>query len=325
MITLSKFAKMANVSVSTASKAFSMSPDISDETREKIFALAKQQGVFKKFYNAKYPKLLIGVVCSVYNSPFHPNILTEIQEELDKYGYDMCVASSNYSVEKEISVYEYYSMYTDVDAVLTIGRRVPVPNDFSLPRVDISPSGNSLIDSNCPTVVLNYESIADAINKFYCKGVKNIGFITCYKYSGIAWKYRRFMAEIYGGAREDYLKYVEVVEEKGAKCGYLAAKKLIAENKVPRAVFCEMDDVAFGAMRAFRENGLRVPDDVAVVGWNNTEEGEYSTPSLSTIFIDTKEVVSESVDMLLKTLNGQKCQMYTEIMSTYIERESSHI
>lgn len=325
MITLSKFAKMANVSVSTASKAFSMSPDISDETREKIFALAKQQCVFKKFYNAKYPKLLIGVVCSVYNSTFHPNILTAIQEELDKYGYDMCVASSNHSVEKEKSVYEYYSMYTDVDAILTIGRNVPIPQDFPLPRVDISPNGNYLVDDNCPTVVLNYESIEDAIHKFYNKGVKNIGFITCYENSGKAWKYRRFMAEIYGGAREDYLKYVEVVEESGALCGYLAAKKLISENRVPRALFCERDDIAFGAIRAFGENGIKVPSDVAIVGWNNTEEGEYSTPSLSTIFIDTKAIVSESVDMLVKMLNGQKCQMYTEIMSTYIERESSHI
>ena len=325
MITLSKFAKLANVSISTASKAFSMSPDISEETRERIFALAKREGVFKKFYNAKYPKLLIGVICNVYNSPLHPNILSLIQEELEKYGYDMCVASSNHSVEKERSAYDYYSMYTDVDAILTIGRSTPVPPDFSLPRVDISPNGNHLIDKNTPTVILNYESIADAISKFYENGADDIGFITPYEKSGKAWKYRKFMAEVYGGQREDYLKYVEIVEKDGAICGYIAAKRLFREKRVPRAVFCERDDIAFGAMRAFNECGLKVPEDVAVVGWNNTEEGEYSTPSLSTIFIDTKAIVSESIDMLVKMLNGQKCRMYTEIMSTFVERESSRI
>ena len=325
MMTLSKFAKLANVSVSTASKAFSMSPDISEETRENIFALAKKQGVFKKFYNAKYPKLLIGVICNVYNSPLHPNILSLIQEELEKYGYDMCVASSNHSAEKEKSVYDYYSMYTDVDAILTIGRSTPVPQDFLLPRVDISPNGDNLIDKNTPTVVLNYESIADAINKFHKKKVETIGFITCYTRSGKAWKFRKFMAETYGGERDDYLKYVEVVEKEGALCGYTAAKKLIRENRVPRAVFCERDDIAFGDIRAFGEAGLNVPNDVAVVGWNNSEEGEYSTPSLSTIYIDTKAIVAESIDMLVKMLNGKKCQIYTEIMSRYIERESSII
>ena len=326
MITLSKFAKLANVSISTASKAFSMSPDISCETRERIFALAKKEGVFKKFYSAKYPKLLIGVVCSVYNSPLHPNILTAIHEELEKYGYDMCVASSNASSEKEKSLYEYYSMYTDVDAILTIGRSVPVSEDLSLPRVDISPSRDFLIDASCPTVVFNYESIADAIKNFHQKGVETIGFITCYPRENCKlWKYRRFMSEIYGGEIDDYFKYVEIVEAKGAMCGYLAAKKLANENRVPRAVFCERDDIALGAIRAFREKGMRVPEDVAVVGWNNTEEGEFSTPSLSTISIDTKTVVSESINILVKMLNGQRCQMYTEIMSTYIERESSRV
>ena len=237
----------------------------------------------------------------------------------------MCVASSNYSVEKEKSVYDYYSMYTDVDAVLTIGRSTPVPSDFMLPRVDISPNGDGLIDKNCPTVVLNYESIADAIAKFHNKGVETIGFITCYKNSGKAWKYRKFMAEIYGGERDDYIRFVEVAEQAGAVCGYTAAKKLFFENRVPRAVFCERDDVAFGAIRAFTECGLKVPDDVAVVGWNNTPEGEYSVPSLSTIFIDTKSIVSESIDMLVKMLSGQECKMYTEVMSTFVERESSKI
>ena len=325
MMTLSKFAKLANVSISTASKAFSMSPDISDETRDRIFSLAKREGVFKKFYNAKYPKLLIGVICNVYNSQLHPNILSLIQEELENYGYDMCVASSNHSREKERSVYDYYSMYTDVDAILTIGRSTSVPADFSLPRVDISPNGDTLIDKNTPTVVLNYESIADAITKFHNKNVKTIGFITCYQKSGKAWKYRKFMAETYGGERDDYLKFVEVEEKDGALCGYNAAKRLVREKRVPRAVFCERDDIAFGAIRAFCECGLNVPDDVAVVGWNNSEEGEFSTPSLSTIYIDTKTIVSESIDMLVKMLNGQKCSMYTEIMSRFIERESSII
>ena len=68
MMTLSKLAKLAHVSVSTASKAFSESPDISSETREMIFSIAKAQGCFKKFYNAKYPKLVIAVIAPEFGS-----------------------------------------------------------------------------------------------------------------------------------------------------------------------------------------------------------------------------------------------------------------
>ena len=71
MITLSKIAKLAHVSVSTASKAFSMSNEVNPETREMIFKIAKEYGCFKKFYNAKYPKLVFAIICPEFKSRFY--------------------------------------------------------------------------------------------------------------------------------------------------------------------------------------------------------------------------------------------------------------
>lgn len=65
MITLSKIAKLANVSVSTASKAFSGSTEVNEETREMIFDIAKKNECFKRFYNVKYPKLVIAIIVSI--------------------------------------------------------------------------------------------------------------------------------------------------------------------------------------------------------------------------------------------------------------------
>ncbi len=319
MITLTKIAELANVSVSTASKAFSMSTEVSEETRNIIFEIAKKHGVFKKFYNAKYPKLVVGVVCSNYHSPFYPNILKDVQQKLEEYGCDMCVASSNASQMKERELYEYYTMYTDVDAILTIGRTVDLPSDFPLPRVDISPRN---IDRGCPTIEINFECIKDIIEYFYRKGFDTVGFLTFLKKSGRGWKFEKFMKQIYGSYDE---KYIELTPFRGGKGGYYGAKNMIKENKVPRALFCESDDVAFGAMRAFTEEGYRIPDDIAIVGWNNQPFGEYSIPTLSTINVATDEVVSESVEMLINSLSGKNSKKYIEIHSEFIERESSII
>ena len=320
MITLSKIASLANVSVSTASKAFSMSNEISEETRNAVFEIAKKHGVFKKFYNAKYPKLVVGVICRDYNSPFYPDILKFIQSKLEEYGCDMSVASFNASSNKEEELYTYYTMYTDVDAILTIGRTIRLDENFPLPRVDISPW---YIDEKTPTVVLNYESIRDAILYFYEKKVESVGFITPYKKSGKVWKFEKFMNEIYGCVDREL---IEIIEEKsGAVIGYDGALSMIKKKRIPRAIFCERDDIAFGAIRAFYDNGYRVPEDVAIVGWNNNALGEYSIPTLSTIYIDTNKVVSESVDMLIKRMSGQECHNYTEVNSTFIARESSEI
>lgn len=319
MITLTKIAKMANVSVSTASKAFSMSPEVSEETRNIIFEIAKSHGVLKKFYSAKYPKLVIGVICSNYYNPFFPDILKKLQEKLEEYGCDMCVASSNASSAKESELYEYYSLYSDVDAIITLGRTISPGDDYPLPRVDISPW---YIDEKTPTLVYNFESIENVIKYFHSKGVRSVGFISCYKKSGKCYKFKKFMNSVYGGFDE---ALIEVAEFEGGKCGYEAVLSMIRKGNVPRAVFCERDDVAFGAIKALCDNGYRVPQDVAVVGWDNYSYGEYSMPTLSTIHISTEEIISKSVDMIIKKLSGKECENYVEIMSSFIERESSRI
>ena len=82
MITLSRIAKLAHVSVSTVSKAFSMSPEVSEQTREMIFDIAKDHGCFKKYYKAKYPKHVIAVLCPEFKSRLYSQALSNLQAYL---------------------------------------------------------------------------------------------------------------------------------------------------------------------------------------------------------------------------------------------------
>ena len=231
----------------------------------------------------------------------------------------MLVASSNASSSKEKELYDYYSLYSEVDAVITVGRTIDPGEEFTLPRVDISPW---YIDKKTPTLVYNFESIRDAILYFYNKNVETIGFITCYKKSGKGYKFTKFMQEIYGGYDE---KLIEVSTLPGAQCGYEAALSMIEKGTLPRAVFCERDDIALGAIKAFGDKGLKIPDDIAVIGWDNYSFGEYTNPPLSTIHLSTEEIISKSVELIIKRLSGKECENYVEIMSNFIQRESSII
>ena len=71
MITLSKIAKLAHVSVSTVSKAFSGSSEVNEQTRNLIFEIAKQNNCFKKYYNTKYPRYVIAVISPEFKSSFY--------------------------------------------------------------------------------------------------------------------------------------------------------------------------------------------------------------------------------------------------------------
>jgi DNA-binding LacI/PurR family transcriptional regulator len=107
--------------------------------------------------------------------------------------------------------------------------------------------------------------------------------------------------------------------------GAQAMRRLLALDRPPDAVFCYNDLLAMGALRALDEAGYRVPDDVAVVGFDNIEEGEYATPSLTTIAPDKAEIGRLAVALLLARIDGTRSGPPERIepACTMIVREST--
>lgn len=95
--------------------------------------------------------------------------------------------------------------------------------------------------------------------------------------------------------------------------GAAAMRKLLKLPDLPDAVFCFNDMMALGAMRAIHEAGLRVPQDIAIVGFDDVEDGEYSIPSLTTIAPDKTKIADAAVDTLLYRINDgyddQPCRL----------------
>ena len=108
--------------------------------------------------------------------------------------------------------------------------------------------------------------------------------------------------------------------------GYRAAQQLLALDERPDAIFCFSDLLAIGAMRAVFDAGLRVPDDVAVIGIDDVEEGRFARPSLSTISLDTPFIARESVRRILERIEDPSLDAI-EIVAphTLVERESTAV
>lgn len=106
--------------------------------------------------------------------------------------------------------------------------------------------------------------------------------------------------------------------------GYSAGQALLALDPRPDAIFCFSDLLAFGAMRAVFDAGLRVPEDVAVIGIDDVDEGHYSRPSLSTISLDTQFIARESVRRIIARIDDPALPA-TEIVAPHklVVRESS--
>lgn len=90
----------------------------------------------------------------------------------------------------------------------------------------------------------------------------------------------------------------------GLEGGYLAAQKLLSLSR-PDAIFAANDTAAFGALRALAERGLRVPEDVALVGFDDIELAQYTTPPLTTLHVPRQRLGSLAATLLLKVLGGE--------------------
>lgn len=92
--------------------------------------------------------------------------------------------------------------------------------------------------------------------------------------------------------------YVQPAPHYRRAAGYDAARALLALPEPPDAIFCYSDLLAMGAMRAVFDAGLRVPEDIAIIGIDDIEEGRYSRPTLSTVSLDTPYIARQAVERI---------------------------
>lgn len=320
MMTMSKLAKIAHVSVSTVSKAFSMSTEVNNETREMIFDIARQNGCFKKFYTAKYPRYVIAVICPEFQSRYYSSMISLVQKKLSNYNCEICVAATDFSNESKKTLLEYYDKYTDVDAIIMLDGNMELDNSIEVPTVMIGYEDTQ----NCfvSIDIDDYPPVKQAIEYLKSKNVTKIGFVGEVHTADKRHKFTKAMEEI-NGIYDD--KLISIVDERFERGGYLAMQKLIDNGNLPRAVICGYDNMAIGAIRCIYENGLTVPNDIAVIGFNDIPEAKYLNPPLSSIDPHMDTICNIAVSSILDKLSGKEVKTKHKIVPTFNLRKSAEI
>ncbi len=307
MITLSKIAKLAHVSVSTASKAFSGSTEVNDQTREMIFKVAKEHGCFKKFYNVKYPKLVIAIIAPEFDSAYYTRYLSHIQKNLGRQNCELCVSTTDFSEEYEKALLEYYCKYSDVDGVIMINSHTAITENYEIPIAFINPVAN-----RCGGITVYSDlkpAICEAVDYLIDKKVKSVGFIG-EKLTSSKLRLLKEISEEKGLAFDE--QYVSIADKRFEKGGYSAMENLFKKEKVPRAIVCGYDYMAIGVIRCIYDHGLSVPEDIAVLGIDDVAEAEYLNPSLASISSPVKQLCEIATEALIRQINGETDLTYDD-------------
>lgn len=297
-MTLSRLAKLAHVSVSTASKAFSMSREVNEQTRQMVFAVARQEGCFKQFFSARYPRFVVAILCPELDSLYYSGLVTALHRELTARGCDICTAVTDFSADTLAQRIAYYDAYAAVDGILLIGHEThPLP-PHETPLVAI---GSRRVDAVASAAVDFTAAVRAAVAHLCAGGVTDIGFIGEPLTGGKQAAFVAAMEALAGGVDP---RRIVVSDQRFEAGGYRAVQQLLAGGRLPGALLCAYDRLAFGALRGLRERGLTVPGDVKLIGMDNLPLDAYTVPSLSSIGVDNGALAQWAVSRMLAALTG---------------------
>lgn len=288
-ITIYDVAKEAGVAISTVSRVLNESPYVSEETKTKVQAaidkLDFHPQVSARMLAKRQPQI-IAVAVPTFTTPFFNEVLKGVKDEISKLDLDFIIYNTG-SEDPE----ENFKRFVDrgipdglvvfsIDITEKVHKRL---QDYDIPVI--------LVGSNHPGYDFfywdNYKGGYMAGKHLVENGYRKIGFIRSHTKSSISDErergFRDALAERGVQLSENML--VSGITRKHAgfseEAGYEAIKILKERNAIPEALFCSNDAQAIGAMHALSELGLSVPEDVAILGYDNIKISKYL--NLSTI------------------------------------------
>lgn len=294
-MTMRELAKLANVSVSAVSKAFSDAKDISLDTKTHIFKIAKEHGCYGKFYKGKYPKRIIAVVCPELQGTHYSTYIEILQNIIESNGGIMLVSTYHFDSTKQLELIEYYSAYLQVDGIIVFNMS-PTDKSFDTPIVSLCGSGNKNVDE----IALDINSaMSKAIKLLYDLGHKNIAFA-----SEPLTKSKANMFLSHLKSNSDF-KTVFESKERFEKAGTDCAEQILSSPTPFSAIICAYDDIAFGVIKHLTEQGIRIPEDISVIGFDNISVTEYLQTSLTTIDTHYEKMCNAAWNLLCKKIENK--------------------
>lgn len=314
-MTMRELARLSGVSISTVSKAFSDAPDVGDETREHIFAVAKQYGCYGKFYKKKYPKKVVAILASEL-SAHYTDFVRRLERFIDRNGGIAVVAEDHFDTARQAELIEYFASYLHVDGILVFDLRAEIKKGYDIPIVSLFTCADKRVDA----VLSDFtDAIATLLSRLYELGHRRVAFLG----ESLTARKENRVREV-ASRRSDLeilcIRTEKRFEDAGADC----VKRWIAARDASTALVCAYDDIAIGAMKALQLAGYAIPEDVSVIGMDNISTATYLDSALSSVDMCPDEICAAARELLWRKQKNPYYRSNKDIVvkAKYIERAS---
>lgn len=337
-ITIKDIAKQCGVGVSTVSRAINNHPDINPETKQRIMDIIKETG-FVPNNSARNLKRTdaktIAVLVKGITNPLFNDMIKVIEEETKKKSYSLVLKHVEY-YEDEVDVALELVKEKRLRGIVFLGGyflhseeklgNLNVPYIFSTIGTAVP---ENMSRAQYSSVAVDDRKESYAMTDYLLKlGHKEIAIISAESEINSIGQlrlegYQQALMEKKLPYREELVRRVEDdVEHFSMENGYLTTKKLIESGEKFTAVFATADILAIGACRAILEAGLRIPEDVSVVGFDGIDVGKYYHPALTTMRQPVKEMAATTMKLLFDIIAGRKSYEHIVFPARLEVRES---
>lgn len=302
-------AREARVSIATVSRVLNNQNTVKPE-----LVLRVRQAVEKTGYLADGSaralssgrSRLFGVIISNLTNPFFPELLQSFEEHAVALGYEVLVASTAYDLNRmNLCIDRMLARKVDGVAVMTFGMEGPLLNRFAdrgvpLVFMDQAPPG-----ANTFAVQVNYDTgIQQAIQHLAVLGHRRIGFVSGPEQQ-VSVANRRHAVDqamrFVGLPRTPELTFAG---DHTLRSGEEALSVLLGLRQPPTAILCSNDLSAIGVMHSAASAGIRIPDDLSLIGFDGIEIGAYMVPALTSVVMSGSAIAEAAVSVLQRSVEG---------------------
>lgn len=323
-LTIRDIAKMAGVSPATVSKIMNNYGGISSVTKEKVMNIIESTG-YQPTFSAKSlatkKSNLIGLIYAgkinvELTHPFFNEVVNAFKKTVGNMGYDILLFSNE---RFEQDNYFHRARHFHVDGCLIIAGEEIESAIYELDQSDIPCVGVDIeLSGPMSSYVItdNHKVSSNVVEHLYLNSVRDIAYIGGKKESPVSQVrtegFCNTMNQFGIPIKDEWIQFGDFQE----KSGYEAMQRILAKKPYPQAVYAASDMMALGAMSAMKEHGLKIPEDICLIGCDDIEACRYSDPKLSTVKQDKEKLGKLAAYMLNDLINGD-----TEPKSVLVDPE----
>ena len=299
-MTLTKIAKMANTSVATVSKAFSGSKEISDETKDRIFEIARDLGCFDKYYKAPRNSPLLALMIPEIDSECYGVYASVFERGFRKMGMDTVIVCTRFDKEREASLFRELVYGMRVDGILLWGSGQLIKNPDEVPLIvfgDAPDAANADSVDIDLTVAMN--RLIQAVKEY---GHTEVGFIGERLTDAKAARFKKAMRKIGLPIHE---RYIYSSDKRFAEAGEDCMRVLLERGEIPTVIVAAYDQIAYGAMKYARDKGYRIPEDISFVGMDDISAASYFDVPLSSVHVGYESICDRICDLMLMRIDNR--------------------